>query len=142
MTTLRVLIVDDEALARERIRTLLESADNVEIVAESTGGREAVDAIIAQHPDLVFLDVQMPDLNGFEVLDAVASEWLPAVIFVTASAAYAIKAFDVHAIDYLLKPIEPDRFRKAPSRATKRGPIDRLANRAPGEAVFFETSEI
>ena len=142
MTTLRVLIVDDEALARERIRTLLKSADNVEIVAESTGGREAVDAIIAQHPDLVFLDVQMPDLSGFEVLDAVASEWLPAVIFVTAYDEYAIKAFDVHAIDYLLKPIEPERFRKALSRATKRGPIDRLVIRARGKVSFLKPSEI
>src|SRR2546423_5242484 len=150
MTTLRVLIVDDEALARERIRTLLKSADNVEIVAESTGGREAVDAIIAQRPDLVFLDVQMPDLNGFEVLDAVASEWLPAVIFVTPSDEYAIKAFDVHAIDYLLKPIEPDRFRKALSRTTKRGllsmlddrPIDRLVIRARGKVSFLKPSEI
>ena len=139
---IRVLIVDDEALARERIRTLLKSADNVEIVAESTGGREAVDAIIAQRPDLVFLDVQMPDLNGFEVLDAVASEWLPAVIFVTAYDEYAIKAFDVHAIDYLLKPIEPERFRKALSRATKRGPIDRLVIRARGKVSFLKPSEI
>src|SRR5256714_12336145 len=121
MTTLRVLIVDDEALARERIRTLLESADNVEIVAESTGGREAVDAIIAQHPDLVFLDVQMPDLSGFEVLDAVASEWLPAGIFLTAYDEDAIQALDVHAIDHLLQPIEPDRFPQAVSRTPKRG---------------------
>src|SRR2546430_7235911 len=150
MTTLRVLIVDDEALARERIRTLLKSADNVEIVAESTGGREAVDAIIAQHPDLVFLDVQVPDLDGFEVLDAVATEWLPAVIFVTAYDEYAIKAFDVHAIDYLLKPIEPERFRKALARATKRGllallderPIDRLVIRTRGKVSFLRPSEI
>src|SRR2546423_10189035 len=98
--------------------------------------------ILAQRPDLVFLDVQMPDLNGFEVRDAVASEWLPAVIFVTAYDEYAIKAFDVHAIDYLLKPIEPDRFRKALSRATKRGPIDRLVLRPRGQVSVFETSEI
>jgi two-component system, LytTR family, response regulator len=146
----RALVVDDEALARERVRTLLAQAAGVEIVGECSGGREAVDAILAQRPDLVFLDVQMPDLSGFEVLDAVATEWLPAVIFVTAYDEYAIKAFDVHAIDYLLKPIEPERFRKALARATKRGllsllderPIDRLVIRARGKVSFLKPSEI
>jgi two-component system LytT family response regulator len=150
MTTTRALIVDDEALARERVRTLLAQAAGVEIVAECSGGREAVDAILAQRPDLVFLDVQMPDLNGFEVLDAVATEWLPAVIFVTAYDEYAIKAFDVHAIDYLLKPIEPERFRTALARVTKRGllsllderPIDRLVIRTRGKVSFLKPSEI
>jgi two-component system LytT family response regulator len=150
MTTTRALIVDDEALARERVRTLLAQATGVEIVGECNGGREAVDAILAQRPDLVFLDVQMPDLNGFEVLDAVATEWLPAVIFVTAYDEYAIKAFDVHAIDYLLKPIEPERFHKALARATKRGllsllderPIDRLVIRTRGKVSFLKPSEI
>jgi len=150
MKDLRVLIVDDEALARERVRTLLGQAVGVTIVGECSGGRDAVDAILAERPDLVFLDVQMPDLNGFEVLDAVATEWLPAVIFVTAYDEYAIKAFDVHAIDYLLKPIEPERFRKALARATKRGilsllderPIDRLVIRARGKVSFLKASEI
>jgi two-component system LytT family response regulator len=145
----RALIVDDEALARERVRTLLEASDGVTIVGECSGGREAVDEIIDKRPDLVFLDVQMPDLNGFEVLEAVATEWLPAVIFVTAYDEYALKAFDVHAIDYLLKPIEPERFRKALSRATKRGllnllderPIDRLVIRTRSK-VSFLPSEI
>jgi len=150
MKDLRVLIVDDEALARERVRTLLGQAVGVTIVGECSAGRDAVDAILAERPDLVFLDVQMPDLNGFEVLDAVATEWLPAVIFVTAYDEYAIKAFDVHAIDYLLKPIEPERFRKALARATKRGilsllderPIDRLVIRARGKVSFLKASEI
>jgi two-component system LytT family response regulator len=146
----RALIVDDEALARERVRTLLEASEGVTIVGECSGGREAVDAIIEQRPDLVLLDVQMPDLNGFEVLDAVAPEWLPAVIFVTAYDEYALKAFDVHAIDYLLKPIEPERFRTALARATKRDllsllderPIDRLVIRTRSKVSFLKPSEI
>ena len=150
MKATRALIVDDEALARERVRTLLASAGGVTIVGECSGGREAVETILAERPDLVLLDVQMPDLNGFEVLDAVAAEWLPAVIFVTAYDEYAIKAFDVHAIDYLLKPIEPERFRKALARATKQGllsllderPIDRLVIRTRGKVSFLKPSEI
>jgi two-component system, LytTR family, response regulator len=150
MKNVRALVVDDERLARERVRTLLEQAAGVTVVGECSGGREAVEAILAERPDLVFLDVQMPDLNGFEVLDAVASEWLPAVIFVTAYDEYAIKAFEVHAIDYLLKPIEPERFRKALARATKRGllsllderPIDRLVIRTRGKVSFLRPSEI
>lgn len=150
MKPVRALIVDDEALARERVRTLLGHATGVTIVGECSGGREAVEAILEHRPDVVFLDVQMPDLNGFEVLEAVASEWLPAVIFVTAYDEYAIKAFDVHAIDYLLKPIEPERFRKALARATKRGlltllderPIDRLVIRTRSKVSFLKPSEI
>ncbi len=150
MKQARALIIDDEALARERVRTLLGQAGGVEIVGECSGGREAVEAILARRPDLLFLDVQMPDLNGFEVLEAVATEWLPAVIFVTAYDEYAIKAFDVHAIDYLLKPIEPERFRKALTRATKRGlrsllderPIDRLVIRTRSKVSFLKPSEI
>jgi two-component system LytT family response regulator len=147
---MRALVVDDEALARERLRSLLEASDGVTIVGECSGGREAVDAIIEKRPDLVFLDVQMPDLNGFEVLEAVATEWLPAVIFVTAYDEYALKAFDVHAIDYLLKPIEPERFHKALARATKRDllsflderPIDRLVIRTRSKVSFLKPSEI
>ncbi len=147
--TVRALIVDDEALARERVRSLLQRTE-VTVIEECSGGRDAVDAILEHRPDLVFLDVQMPDLNGFEVLEAVAPDWLPAVIFVTAYDEYAIKAFDVHAIDYLLKPIEPERFRKALARATKRGllnllderPIDRLVIRTRSKVSFLKPSEI
>jgi two-component system LytT family response regulator len=146
----RALIVDDEALARERVRTLLAGASGITVVAECSGGREAVEKILAERPDLVLLDVQMPDLDGFEVLEAVASEWLPAVIFVTAYDEYAIKAFDVHAIDYLLKPIEPERFRKALARVQKRDliamlderPIDRLVIRTRSKVSFLKPSEI
>ena len=146
----RAIIVDDEALARERLRTLLADAAGVTVVAECSGGREAVEQILAERPDLVFLDVQMPDLDGFDVLEAVASEWLPPVIFVTAYDEYAIKAFEVHAIDYLLKPIEPERFRKALARVTKRDllamlddrPIDRLVIRTRSKVSFLKPSEI
>ena len=150
MTPTRAIIVDDEGLARERVRTLLAGAPGITVVAECSGGREAVEKILAERPDLVLLDVQMPDLDGFEVLDAVASEWLPAVIFVTAYDEYAIKAFDVHAIDYLLKPIEPERFRKALARVQKRDliamlderPIDRLVIRTRSKVSFLKPSEI
>lgn len=150
MTPTRVIIVDDEALARERVRTLLADAPGIMIVAECSGGREAVEQILAERPDLVFLDVQMPDLDGFDVLEAVASEWLPAVVFVTAYDEYAIKAFDVHAIDYLLKPIEPERFRTALARVKKRDllamlderPIDRLVIRTRSKVSFLKPSEI
>ena len=150
MKPTRALIVDDEALARERVRTLLTDAGGVELIGECSGGREAVEKILAERPDLVFLDVQMPDLDGFDVLEAVASEWLPQVIFVTAYDEYAIKAFDVHAIDYLLKPIEPERFRKALARVTKRDllamlderPIDRLVIRTRSKVSFLKPSEI
>jgi two-component system LytT family response regulator len=150
MTPTRAIIVDDEALARERVRTLLADAPGITVVAECSGGREAVEQIVAERPDLVFLDVQMPDLDGFDVLEAVASEWLPAVIFVTAYDEYAIKAFDVHAIDYLLKPIEPERFRKALARVKKRDllallderPIDRLVIRTRSKVSFLKPSEI
>src|SRR2546427_11025019 len=117
MADIRALIVDDEALARERVRTLLRAETGVEILTECTGGREAVEAIIEHQPDLVFLDVQMPDLDGFQVLEAVGDDPpLPAVVFVTAYDEYALRAFDVHAVDYLLKPIEPERFAKALAR--------------------------
>lgn len=139
---IRVLIVDDEALARERVRTLLAAAPDVTIVGECSGGREAVEAIVRDRPDLVFLDVQMPDLNGFEVLEAVAPEWLPAVVFVTAYDAYAIQAFEVHAVDYLLKPIEPERFRKALARAISRGLVRMLVVRAEGKLMFLKPAEI
>jgi len=135
MKEARVLIVDDEALARERVRTLLSSAPGVTVVGECSGGREAVEAIIAERPDLVFLDVQMPDLNGFEVLEAAQPEWLPAVVFVTAYDEYALKAFEVHAIDYLLKPVEPERFRTALARARAPKPsLTGNARRAPARA--------
>ena len=113
MTKIRALIVDDEPLARRGIRTQLRSQPQVEVIGECANGLEAVDAIREHSPDLVFLDVQMPEMNGFEVIRAVGIEHMPAVIFVTAYDAYAIEAFAVHAVDYLLKPFDPERFRQA-----------------------------
>src|SRR5207244_4254705 len=105
------------AVAGERVRTLVAGAEGVALVGECTGGREAVVAIERHQPGLVFLDVQMPDLDGFEVLEAVEPEHLPTIVFVTAYDEYALRAFEVHALDYLLKPIEPERFARALARA-------------------------
>jgi two-component system LytT family response regulator len=116
---IRTLIVDDEPLARERIRALLADEFDVEIVGEYATGREAVAAIQRQHPDLIFLDVQMPELDGFGVLQMIGAEKMPATIFVTAYDQYALRAFEVHALDYLLKPFDRERFQKALQRARR-----------------------
>jgi len=115
--TIRALVVDDEPLARERIRTLLEDEPDIELVGECRDGAEAVRAIDEEGPDLVFLDVQMPEVDGFEVLEAIGPGRAPVVVFVTAYDEYAIQAFDVHALDYLLKPFDGERFRQAIGRA-------------------------
>jgi len=114
---LSALIVDDEPLARERIRTLLADEPDIDIAGECADGREAVAAISRRAPDLLFLDVQMPELGGFEVLEAVGLDRVPAVIFVTAFDRHALRAFEVHALDYLLKPFDRERFRNAVDRA-------------------------
>ena len=116
---MRVLIADDEPWARKRIATLLKPEKDVEILKECAGGEEAIHAIIECAPDLVFLDVQMPEVDGFEVLDAIGPEHMPLVIFATAYDRYAIQAFDAQAIDYLLKPFDEERFRKALNRARR-----------------------
>ncbi|PWU16824.1 MAG: DNA-binding response regulator [Verrucomicrobia bacterium] len=115
--TIRILIVDDEPLARERIRSLLKSETGVEIVGEAASGVEALACIRKHSPDLVFLDVQMPGMGGFEMLAALGEEQLPLVIFVTAYDQHALKAFEVHALDYLLKPFKPARFKQTLERA-------------------------
>lgn len=117
MRTIRVLIVDDEPMAREGIRVLLKDDPEIEVVGECTGGREAVRAIRDAEPDLVFLDVQMPEVDGFAVVEEVGVHKMPAVIFVTAYDQYALKAFEVAALDYLLKPYDDERFATAVSRA-------------------------
>src|SRR5688500_119999 len=117
---LRVAIVDDEPLARERIRTLLQERGGMEIVAECADGEQAVAAALALAPDILFLDIQMPELDGFGVLEALGADAPPAVIFVTAFDEYAIRAFEAEAIDYLLKPVTPERFEKAVARARQR----------------------
>ena len=117
---IRVLIVDDEALARDTIRLLLEDNPQFDIVGECKDGEEAVEAIRTDRPDLVFLDIQMPGKNGFDVVEAVGPEQMPVVIFATAYDQYALQAFEAHALDYLLKPYDDERFDKALDRAVKR----------------------
>lgn len=113
MSSIRTVIVDDEEEAREGLRSLLDNQDDVEVVALLENGLEAIEKIQKHEPDLVFLDIQMPEINGFEVLSSLPSHSLPAVIFVTAYDEYALKAFEVHALDYLLKPFTDERFYKA-----------------------------
>lgn len=115
---LRVAIVDDEELARRVLREYLAGEPGVEVVAECANGFEAVKAVAEAHPDLLLLDVQMPKLDGFEVLELVGSD--VAVVFVTAYDEYALRAFDVHAVDYLLKPFGPERLSEALQRARER----------------------
>src|SRR5882762_1363587 len=111
--TIRALIVDDEPLARTIVRKMLEQHNEVEILAECESGIEAIEQIESKKPDLVFLDVQMPEVDGFAVISAVEPGSLPHIIFVTAYDRYALKAFEVHALDYLLKPFDEDRFEAA-----------------------------
>jgi two-component system, LytTR family, response regulator len=118
--TLSVLIVDDEPVARRRLRRLLRDLPDVEVAGESGDGRSAVAAIRALAPDVVLLDVQMPEIDGFEVLRALGGGPLPAVVFVTAFERYALRAFEVHALDYLLKPIDGERLAGAIARARRR----------------------
>jgi two-component system LytT family response regulator len=117
---LTVVVVDDEPLARRRLARLLKKDASIEVVAQCAGGRAAVDAIREQRPDLVFLDIQMPDLDGFGVVEAIGPARMPAVVFVTAYDEYALRAFDVHAVDYLLKPYDEERFETALARARAR----------------------
>ena len=114
---IKTIIVDDEPLARRNLRVLLERDPQIEILDECRNGREAVKAINTLSPDLIFLDIQMPEMDGFDVLARVGPEHIQAIIFVTAFDQYALKAFDVHAIDYLLKPFDDERFARALERA-------------------------
>ena len=163
---IRTLIVDDEPLGRERIRTLLRDDPEVEIVGECSDGAQAIAAIKHQKPDLVYLDVQMPHMDGFAVLQAIAPEPMPEIIFVTAYDQYAVKAFDIHALDYLLKSFDPERFRSASRRAKeqirsrqaglwnerllgllgdleqRQGRLKRLIVRSGGKVAFLRVDEI
>ncbi len=116
---LRVLVVDDEPLARANLRSVLAKAPDVELLPECAGGREAIDAIRTKAPDLVFLDVQMPEVDGFAVLREVGAERMPTVIFVTAHERHAVRAFEVNALDYLLKPFHDARLLQALERARR-----------------------
>jgi two-component system LytT family response regulator len=116
-TKIRALIVDDEPLARRRIKSLLAHDQSVDVIGECSDGHKAVIAISELNPDLVFLDVQMPAMDGFEVITTIGGEKMPTVIFVTAYDQYALKAFEVNALDYLLKPFDRRRFQKTLDRA-------------------------
>ncbi|MCC6234271.1 MAG: response regulator transcription factor [Verrucomicrobiales bacterium] len=162
---IRALIVDDEPLARQRVRLLLAEEADVEVVGESGDGFQAVDQLQATRPDLVFLDVQMPDMDGFEVLRRVPEASLPVVVFTTAYDQHALRAFEVHALDYLLKPFKPARFKEAVQRARvllanqhasvaargllallgqapAAGQLTRLAVKTPGKVIFVELDQI
>ncbi len=114
---MRALIVDDEALARRGLRLRLNDIAGVDIVGECNNGREALAAIASDAPDLVFLDIQMPGLSGFDVVRELQSDSMPLIVFVTAFDQYAVNAFEVHAVDYLLKPVEQPRLEEAVRRA-------------------------
>jgi len=124
----RTIVVDDEPLARDRLLKLLRASPEVEVVGEASNGQDAVNLIRTLQPDLVFLDVQMPELDGFAALAALEENERPAVVFVTAFDKFALKAFDVHAIDYLLKPFDKERFQTALQRA-----LEHLARKQPKE---------
>lgn len=163
---IKTLIVDDEPLARDRVKRFLRDEGDVEIVGECGNGVEALAAIREQKPDLVFLDIQMPEKNGFEVVKSLSGKSLPTVIFVTAYDQYALQAFDVHALDYLLKPFNRERIHRAVARArehiehknlgnlderlasliadlrSEKKYLDRLVVKAVGRVFFLKTDEI
>jgi two-component system LytT family response regulator len=119
MKPIRTVVADDQPMARERLTALLEQQPDIDVVATCASGAEVVSAIHAYRPDLVFLDMQMPELDGFGVIDAVGAERMPPVVFVTAYDAFALRAFEVHALDYLLKPFGRERFEQTLERARR-----------------------
>ena len=147
---IRTLIVDDEPLARTNLLVLLRRDPEVEIAGECGSGAEAIDAVRRIAPDLLFLDVQMPDCDGFDVLEALGGEAPGAIVFVTAYDQYALKAFEVEALDYLLKPFDDARFFRALSRAKEQirqrqgasGTVERLIVKSAGRVSFLRTGEI
>jgi two-component system LytT family response regulator len=166
LTKIRAIVVDDEELGRDRIQALLSMQPDVEIVAVCPDGASAVEAIDRAQPDLVFLDVQMPGMDGFEVIENIDAARLPEVVFVTAHDGHAIRAFEIHALDFLLKPFDQTRFEKALERArtqivAKKGPVidsrltqlleelreerkypERLIVKSSGRVFFVRTEEI
>jgi two-component system LytT family response regulator len=143
---IRALIVDDEPLARKRIRLLAQDEPDLECVGECSSGADAIAAIGHNPPELVFLDVQMPEMDGFEVLEEIPRDCLPTIVFTTAYDKHAVRAFEIHALDYLLKPIEPNRFKAAVARVREhlrtrqtssaaRGLLELLASRKDSTAA-------
>jgi two-component system LytT family response regulator len=166
VTKIRTLVVDDEPIARERILSLLQQENDVEVIGQCSDGVQAVSAIQQQSPDLVFLDVQMPGCDGFGVIQNIGADRMPTVVFVTAYDEYALRAFEVHALDYLLKPFGKDRFQETLKHAReslerrragdlgrrllalvhdlKPEPqrLDRLVVKSGGRVFFLRTEEI
>jgi len=145
----RVLVVDDERLARSNLCVLLRRDPEIEIVGECSSGQEGLEHIRNRNPDIVFLDVQMPELDGFDVLEMLGNDLPRAVVFVTAFDQYALRAFEAGALDYLLKPFDNARFALALARAKERivdkdGPAkaERLAIKSAGQILFLKTAEI
>ena len=145
-TTLRAVIVDDEELARGYLRELLREHPEIDVVADCANGFDAVKTIAELRPDLVFLDIQMPKLNGFEVLELIEPVNAPVVIFITAYDQYAMRAFDAHAVDYLLKPFDAARFERAlehaRARIGERRPLPELALAARERIVVKDGAKV
>jgi two-component system LytT family response regulator len=166
VTKIRTLVVDDEPIARERILALLQQENDVEVIGQCADGVQAVSAIQQQSPDLVFLDVQMPGCDGFGVIQNIGPDRMPTVVFVTAYDEYALRAFEVHALDYLLKPFGKDRFQETLKHAREslerrragdlgrrllalvhdlkpeQQRLDRLVVKSGGRVFFLRTDEI
>ena len=147
---IKTLVVDDEPLARSNLLVLLRADPQIDIAGECGSGTDALKQIRSQRPDLVFLDVQMPECDGFDVLELLGADLPAAVVFVTAYDQYALRAFEAGALDYLLKPFDNARFERALARAKKRillakqtpGKSDRLAIKCSGQVLFIKLSEI
>lgn len=131
MTKLTAIIVDDEPLALKLLRSKLQQLDMVEIIGEGKNGREAIRLVMDLNPDIAFLDIEMPGLNGFDVVKNLQSDILPLVVFTTAYEQYALDAFDIHAVDYILKPIDLQRIERAIERAIKRVAVDKVPENKP-----------
>jgi two-component system LytT family response regulator len=130
MTKIRTLVVDDEPIARARVVSLLKQEDDIEVVGECANGQQAMSAIESTSPDLLFLDIQMPEVNGLDLARTIQSTGTPAVVFVTAYDEYALRAFEVHALDFLLKPFSAERFRSALGHAR-----EQVSQRRKGSAA-------
>src|SRR5512143_723054 len=141
MPAIRCLIVDDEPLARQGLRRQLERDPGLTIVGECHDGVDAIKKIAAKKPDLVILDIEMPEVDGFDVVAALGPDHIPAIVFLTAYNQYAIEAFNVHAVDYVLKPVDPARLAEAVARATAAIELRRTAQEHEKLLRTFEEIE-
>ena len=156
MHKLRTIIVDDEPLSLDLLRAVLNELNNVEIIAECCNGKEAVEAATRLQPELLFLDIQMPGMNGFDVIRSLQNDIMPMVVFITAYDHYAVDAFDLHAVDYVLKPLDKERIARSVDRALDRlksdvdrsfkspliGAIEEISERASKEEKLSKLTAI